>query len=310
LRVAFFGSSRFSCLVLRRLLESVHEVACVVTQPDQPAGRSMVLTPTPVCADALGAAVPILKPERLRGNAEIVEQLRKYELDALVVASYGQIVPKQILSLIPWPLNVHPSLLPRLRGASPIRTALLQGLQRTGCCIMRMTPRLDDGDVLLREEYAIPHDYNYEQLETDLGELGGRLAVEALNACANETVRLDPQDNAQATYCTTYTRDDSWIDWRRGATELYNFIRAWDPDLGAQTVLNGRKLKVWRAAVAEGQGAPGKVLSAERKLLTVACGKGALSLLVLQPENKRRMSIGEFLAGNRVESGEIFDSPS
>jgi methionyl-tRNA formyltransferase len=255
LRVAFFGSSRFSCLVLRRLLESVHEVACVVTQPDQPAGRSMVLTPTPVCADALGAAVPILKPERLRGNAEIVEQLRKYELDALVVASYGQIVPKQILSLTPWPLN-------------------------------------------------------YEQLETDLGELGGRLAVEALNACANETVRLDPQDNAQATYCTTYTRDDSWIDWRRGATELYNFIRAWDPDLGAQTVLNGRKLKVWRAAVAEGQGAPGKVLSAERKLLTVACGKGALSLLVLQPENKRRMSIGEFLAGNRVESGEIFDSPS
>lgn len=303
MRVAFFGSSRFSSLVLAHLLESKHEVACVVTQPDQPSGRSMTLTPTLVAKQAEDAGLRVLKPHKLRGDTETESQLRDMQLDALLVASYGQILPKRILDLTPWPLNVHPSDLPKLRGASPIRTALLQGLTQTACCIMRMTPRLDDGDVLLRTAVPLSADSNYEQAETLLGELGGRQAVLALEMCAQGNGFLTPQENAEATYCSTYTRDDTLIDWSRSATDLHNFIRAWDPDIGALTLLNGKRLKVWRAEVAEGDGVPGQIIAVERKRLIVACGAGALSLLEVQPENKRRMGIAEFLAGNRLEVG-------
>ena len=307
MRVAFFGSSHFSSLVLARLIESRHEVACVVTQPDQPSGRSMTLTPTVVALQGMAAGLTVLKPQKLRGDAVTEGQLRGMRLDALLVASYGQILPKRILDLTAWPLNVHPSDLPRLRGASPIRTALLQGLARTACCIMRMTPRLDDGDVLLREALELPDGWNYERAETALGELGGTMTVEALDLCAGGNVQLAPQDSSQATYCSTYSRDDTWIDWSRPVEELHNFVRAWDPDLGALTMLNGRRLKVWRAGPAEGQGPPGSIVSVERKCLTVACGNGALSLFEVQPENKRRMGIAEFLAGNKLQPGISFD---
>jgi methionyl-tRNA formyltransferase len=306
LRIAFFGSSSFSCLVLDKLLASSHNIACVVTQPDQPAGRSMALKPTQVALDASAAGIPVLKPARLRGDTDTLEQLRRLDLDALMVASFGQILPKRILDLTPWPLNVHPSDLPKLRGASPIRTALLQGLARTACCIMRMTPRLDDGDVLLREPVTIGPDWNNEQLEMRLGGLGGEMAVAALEQCASDQVHLIAQDHTLATYCSTYKRNDTWIDWTRDATALHNFIRAWDPDMGALTLLDGKRLKIWRSEIAEGSGAPGTILEAGRTGITVGCGSGTLRLLELQPENKRRMAAADFLAGNRLLSGAQF----
>jgi len=306
LRVAFFGSSRFSSLVLEQLLASPHQVACVVTQPDQPSGRSMALTPTVVATQAQAAGLAVLKPQKLRGDEEFEADLRELRLDALLVASYGQIIPRRILNITPWPLNVHPSDLPQLRGASPIRTALLQGLEQTACCIMCMTPRLDDGDVFLREEVPLPDKWNYEQTETALGKLGGAMAVQALDICGQGVAQPVPQDHALATYCSTYTRDDTWIDWKRSANELHNFVRAWDPDIGALTTLNGKRMKVWSAAVVDGQGQPGQVLIADRRQLVVACGTGALNLLEVQPENKRRMGVADYLAGNSVDAGTNF----
>lgn len=310
MRIAFFGSSRFSCCVLDALHTSSHPVACVVTQPDMPAGRSMRLKPTPLGELAQSLGLAVLKPPKLRGNAEFEEELASFAPQALLAASYGQLIPRAILKLTPWPLNVHPSLLPRLRGASPIRTALLDGLGVTGCCIMRMTPRLDDGDLLICEELVVSPECNYAGLEAQLGELGGRLAVRALDLAAAGQAVLTPQDHAAATYCREYRREDAQIDWSRPAGALRDFIRAWDPDIGAWTTLpDGRRLKVWRTRIqdftgrpAQLQAAPGTVTMSHQRLV-IACGEGALDLIEVQPESKRRMSAAEFLAGHPLPHG-------
>jgi len=286
----------------------------VVTQPDQPAGRKMTLCPTPVCDQALLEGVPVLKPKHVRSNPAFRRELMQLHPEALMVASYGQIISKKVLALTEWPLNVHPSALPKLRGASPVRTTLLQGLGETACCIMRMTPRLDDGDVLLREQLAIPADWNHEQLETALGELGGRLAVAALDQAVSCTVQLTPQDHDAATYCSRYSRDDTVIDWVLPASELHNFIRAWNPDIGALTSLpDGRRLKVWRARVEEPPDElcasgwctePGAILAVSKNALWVACGDGSLRLLEVQPESKARMPVSSFLTGTALSPGQ------
>jgi methionyl-tRNA formyltransferase len=314
MRVAFFGSSRFSCLVLEAIKQSAHAVAAVVTQPDQPKGRKMAFCPTPVCDKASLDGFPVLKPDHVKNNPGFRRELMAQRPDALLVASFGQIISKKVLALTEWPLNVHPSALPKLRGASPVRTALLQGLEDTACCIMRMTPRLDDGDVLLRESREVLHDWNHEQLETALGELGGRLAVKALDHASAGIAQLTPQDHSAATHCTLYRREDTVIDWTRSARDLRNFIRAWDPDIGALTTLpDGRRLKVWGACVDEPPEAlcpgekryePGEITAVSKKALWVSCGSGTLRLVEVQPESKGRMCAASFLAGAKLEPGQ------
>ena len=316
MRIVFFGSSRFSCQVLGALLDSPHEIAAVVTQPDQPKGRRMQLCPTVLCQEAGTLGMPILKPERLKGADGFLGELTALRPDAVLVASYGKIIPRKLLELTPWPLNVHPSLLPLLRGASPIRTTLLEGHGRTGCCIMRMTPRLDDGDVLLRQELAIKTDWNHEHLESELGSIGGLLAVQALAQCEAGKARFTPQDHSQATYTRMYGREDTILDWDRPARELRDFIRAWDPDIGALTTLpDGRRMKVWRARVGlpeempeqpEPGLPPGAVARLDKRGLWVATQKGTLQLLEVQPENKARMPVASFLAGARLAVGDKF----
>ena len=314
MRVAFFGSSRFSCMVLGRLLASAHEIAAVVTQPDQPAGRRMTLCSTEVCGEAEALGLPVLKPENLRNNAEFRAALLSSKADALLVASYGQMIPAKVLKLTEWPLNVHPSLLPKLRGASPIRTALLQGLAVSGCCVMRMTPRMDDGDLLCAEEQEIGFDWNYERLESELGTMGGELAIRALDAIGTGSAKLTPQDHSAATYCSTHTREDTWIDWSQPAERIYNFIRAWDPDFGALTQLaDGRRLKIWEASYAtlpEGfalgnlalQVRPGSVVAVTPRAFWVMCGDGqVIQVNTVQPDNRPRMSAANYVAGYTLD---------
>jgi methionyl-tRNA formyltransferase len=313
--VIFFGSSSISCAVLGELAASSHDVLAIVTQPDTPSGRRMESRPTPVCLDLSCSGIPIFKPARLANNTELREQLQAMRPDALLVVSYGKMIPKSLLRLTPWPLNVHPSDLPRLRGASPVRTALLLGLGSTACCIMKMTPRLDDGDILARQHHEIDPACNYAELEEQLGRLGGRMAVEALDAISADRVSCSPQDDAEATYCGTYERSDTEIDWTRSAAEIVNFVRAWDPDLGAYTLLDdGRRLKIWKVRAEEvpaDQGSnapkfPGEVIAITRKALWVATGQGSLRILELQPDNKNRMPMASWLAGNTVQPGQRF----
>jgi len=311
----FFGSTRLSCRVLSILLDSSHEVVAAVTQPDQPAGRNMNLTPTAVCSEAEAIGLPVFKPERITNNIEFRKALRALQPQAFLTASYGKIISKKTLELVEYPLNVHPSILPKLRGASPARTALLQGLSMTGCCIMRMTPRMDDGDVMLRRELPIDPAWNFYDLLGEMGEVGGEMAVEALDLVEAGRAEFTPQDHSQATYCGTYTRDDTVIDWTREPQELLNFIRAWDPDVGAATQLaDGRRGKIWRAAAeqdptwlaASQASSPGTVLGCSKRHFWVATGgAGVLRVDELQPENKQRMAVGQFLAGNSVPEGAL-----
>ncbi len=277
----------------------------------------MIQKPTPVCLDATHLDIPIFKPEKLANNLELRGQLRELRADALLVVSYGKIIPKSLLKLTDWPLNVHPSDLPRLRGASPVRTALLLGLRETACCIMKMTPRLDDGDVLLRESWEIKTDCNYGDLEQELGNLGGRLAVQALDAIASNAVSFTPQDEAQATYCRTFERSDTEIDWGASAVEVEAFVRAWDPDMGAYTLLDdGRRLKIWKVRVGDPPPEllqddrpatrPGQILAVGRKAFWVASGQGSVAVEELQPDNKKRMPTASWLAGNALQPGQGF----
>jgi methionyl-tRNA formyltransferase len=319
MRLAFFGSSRFSCLVFDVLRQSRHEIVAVVTQPDQPAGRRLELTPTEVCGNALQLGLAVLKPERLRNNAGFRSALAAHKPDAFIVASYGQILPPKVLALTLWPLNVHPSPLPKLRGASPIRAALLQGLEETACCIIRMTARMDAGEILRQAPLAIPEEWNYLALETALGQLGGRLAAQALDDVAAGAATLTPQDETQATYCTVCKREVTVIDWRRSAAGLRDFVRAWDPDFGALTALpDGRRLKVWAVSLAlppdgavavAGDSAPGIIAAVSKRHFWVAAGGGLLRIDEVQPENKARMPAANFLAGARLKPGDALGDP-
>lgn len=313
MRVAFFGTTLFSCAILKNLLASQHEVVVVVTQPDQPAGRHMALCPTPVCGEALGTNLPVLKPERIRNNRAFRLELSSHGPEAFMVASFGQIISRKTLELTEYPLNVHPSALPSLRGASPVRSTLLQGLAATQCCIMRMTPRMDDGDVLLRANLAVDPHWNFAQLCEAMSAVASRLAIEALDQVSDGTAQYEAQDHSQATYCTLYGRDDTWIDWQRPAAQLYSFIRAWDPDIGALALLpDGQRLKIWRARIEEPpedlvrppSGAPGTVLAVSKKAAWVATGDGALRLMEVQPPGKSRMPMASFVAGHDLAAGQ------
>jgi methionyl-tRNA formyltransferase len=318
LRVLFFGSSSLSCRVLDALSASSHTVAGVVTQPDQPAGRRMELRATPVGEAVAGTPLPLFKPEKLRRNAALREALGALQPEALAVASYGKLVPPWLLELTPWPLNVHPSPLPLLRGPSPLRTALLDGWGGTEVCIMRMTERLDDGPLLLRRPLAIPAQWNYEELDAAAGQLGGELLVEALTQAEAGQAVLAPQDEAAATYTRVFNRGDTWIDWTQPAMRLADFVRAWDPDIGACSAFTHRdgtrRLKVWRA-VAQGAGpgagqSPGEVVTAEKDDLLVQTGDGLLRLLEVQPENRPRMSAASFNAGQHLRPGMLLGGNS
>jgi methionyl-tRNA formyltransferase len=317
MRVAFFGTTLFSCAVLKGLLASQHEIVAVVTQPDQPAGRRMELCPTPVCGEALSTDLPVLKPERIRNNREFRRELTSLRPEAFMVASFGQIISPKALALTEHPLNVHPSALPRLRGASPVRSTLLQGLTETQCCIMRMTQRMDDGDILLRGDLTVDPHWNFAQLCAAMSPVASRLAIEALDQVSDGTAQYEPQDHSQATFCTLYGRDDTWIDWRRPAAELCNFIRAWDPDIGALALLpDGQRLKIWQARIEpppEEPGrplsdGPGTVLAVSKKAAWVATGDGALRLMEVQPPGKSRMPMASFLAGHELSAGQRLGS--
>lgn len=314
MRTVFFGSSHFSCHVLDGLLAAGQEVALVVTQPDQPAGRKMQLRPTPVCELAEERGLAVLKPRRLRGPSPLLDQLKSVAPEALAVASYGRIIPPELLELTAWPLNVHPSALPLYRGPSPLRTALLEGLTETEVCIMRMTERIDDGPVLRRAGLRIGSDWNYSALELAAGELGGRLLAEALQIVKGGRAELSDQNHELASYTRVHHRADTWIDWTRSSRELHSFVRAWDPDAGACTSFHSgtapKRLKVWRAeTTAQPEGlAPvpaGTVLRATAHELLVQCGDGCLSLLELQPESRQRMTVASFQAGSRLSAGSV-----
>lgn len=301
MRLLFAGTPEFASAALRALHAAGHEIALVLTQPDRPAGRGLRSAASPVKQLAQALGLPVEQPGTLK-DPDVVAALAAHAADVMVVAAYGLILPREVLS-VPrrYCLNIHASLLPRWRGAAPIQRAILAGDRETGISIMEMDQGLDTGPVRLRAALPIASDDTARTLHDKLAALGARLIVDAL---ANPQAP-QAQDASLATYAAKIDKREARMDWHESALVNIRKVRAFNPAPGANTLLRGQPLKIWTATpLGEGGGEPGRVRSADANGLVVACGGGALRITELQRAGGKRVDAGAFLAGCRVERGE------
>lgn len=310
MRVIFMGTGDIGLPSLRALLRRPGcDVVAVLTQPDRPAGRGKKLRPPEVKRVAGDAGVPVLQPVKLRDPASIAE-LAPFAPDVIVVMAYGQILPKAVLDLPKLAcLNLHASLLPRHRGASPIQAALLAGDPETGVTVMHMAEGLDTGDMLLARSLEIAPRETAGSLHDRLAALAAPAMMDALDLLERGEAPRIPQDDARATYAGRLTRESGRVDWSRSAEELDRHVRAMNPWPAASTEvpLGGgarMRLKIFDAAVSANEGGPGVILAADDAGILVGAGSGALLLREVQGEGGRRMSAGAWRRGHAVAIGE------
>ena len=306
MNIAFLGTPAFAVAPLDALARAGHTIACVVAQPDRPAGRGQAPREPATKAWAAARSVPVLQPEKVR-DGRLAASLASLAPDVLVVAAYGRILGEDLLGLAPFgAVNIHASLLPRWRGAAPIAWALAEGDRETGITIMQMDAGLDTGDVLLQRALAIAPEETSETLHDRLAQLGATAIVEALPLLAARRLTPVPQDGSRATLARILTRDDGRLDFAMPAAKLEARVRAFTPWPGAFTTLCGKLLKVHAARVATDGGlAPGEARAAEGGIL-VGCGGGsALLLRTVQLEGKRRMDAADFLKGQPLPPGTV-----
>ncbi len=304
MRVVFFGTPEFAVPSFRALVGEGFDVAGVVTQPDKPQGRSRSrFEPPPVKLAAQAEGIPVFQPNRPTGAA-FYRQIGELAPDVGVVAAYGHILKPELLA-IPrrGMVNVHPSLLPALRGAAPVEWAILNGLETSGVTIMQMEEGLDSGPILHQIPERIPPDVTGGELSSYLAEIGAQALVEALALIEQGAIASKPQDHARATYAPKLTRELARIDWTKDAAALARTIRGLDPKPGAWTELQGREVKLFGATASDGQGAPGEVLTTEGRLL-IAAGSGAVAVEEVQPAGKGRISAADWIRGRGVKAGQ------
>lgn len=311
MRILFIGTGDIGLPSLEWLLYTPkHQVVGVVTQPDKPAGRKLVLTPPQVKVRAEAAGIPVLQPRKIR---EAVEELKALKADVAVVVAYGQILPRSVLDVPKLAcLNIHASLLPKYRGASPIQAAIREGDPETGVTIMHMDEGLDTGDILLMDRVDIEASETGGSLHDKLALAAPASLEEALDLIASGPAPRKPQDHDRSSHCGKLKREDGRLDWSRSAAELERLIRAYNPWPGTSAQLPGAErpspLKVHRAHVVtedqSGCPAPGTVVSSDPKTgLIIACGEGLLSLDEIQAEGGKRLPAADFLRGHPLESG-------
>lgn len=312
IRTVFMGTSDFAVPALEALVKSGFiDLIAVVTQPDKPAGRNLELQPPPIKVAALKNNLQILQPLKAR-EPGFIEKLAQYKPELIVVAAYGQILPQAILDIPPFGcLNVHASLLPEYRGAAPIQWALINGDTETGVTIMKIDAGLDSGAILTQRRVQILDTDNAQTLHDRLARVGSELLVETIPPYIEGKIIPQPQDHSKATYTKKITKEDGHIDWKLSAREIVNRIRAFTPWPGAYSFLqkDDKRLmiKILEAEPIDlNCDTPGKVISVAKNHFIVCCGKGALKINQVQPEGRKKMSSAEYLAGNKLEPGQIF----
>jgi len=305
-RIVFFGTPEFAIPSLQTLLDGPDTVTAVVCQPDKPAGRGQHSTPPPVKRFATANGLPVFQPVKVR-SGELLEQLRVWAPDLIVVVAYGRILPRPVLELPPLgSLNVHASLLPKYRGAAPIQWAILNGDTTSGITIMQMTEELDAGDILLQKSTPIGPTETYGELQERLSLLGAEALGETLCRIEKGEIRPTPQDAALASLSPMIRKQDGRIRWTDTATLLANRVRAFNPWPSAFTSLHGKLLKIHRAhaEAAEASTIPGTITGVGT-VIRVATGEGDLCLEEIQLEGRRRMMAAEFAHGGHVQVGTV-----
>jgi methionyl-tRNA formyltransferase len=311
MRVLFWGTPDFAVPSLSALLGEGHDVLAVVTQPDRPAGRGRALRPSPVKVYALEESLPVLQPERARGD-EFMQQLRELAPDISIVVAYGQILRREVLDVpTHGSINVHASLLPELRGAAPINWAIKLGHDMTGVTIMRMIEQLDAGPILHQVSEPIGPDENAADLWSRLSEIGAEALIEAMALLELGDLEEVPQDDARATFAPRLTRDSTRTDWREDANAVGRHIRAMDALPGAWTLHRGEELKLFRPLPEPDfahDDEPGTVLEVAgtdvAEGMRVACGTGAVLVREVKPAGKRRMTTAEWVRGRGIDARE------
>ena len=305
MRIIFMGTPDFSVGTLEALVEAGHEVCLVVTQPDKPKGRGKEMQYTPVKEAALKHGIEVYQPRRIR-EAECVEKLRQYNADIMVVIAFGQIIPKEILEMVPYGcVNVHASLLPKYRGAAPIQWSIIDGEAVTGVTTMQMDEGLDTGDMLLKTEVPITAEETGESLHDKLAEAGAALCVETLAKLQEGSIVPEKQGESPTEYARMLDKKLGDIDWNKQAKEIECLIRGMNPWPSAYTSLDGKTMKVWEADVLDAQSKeePGTIVEVNKKEIIVATGSNDLALQEIQLAGKKRMQVQAFLLGYQVEAG-------
>lgn len=307
MRVLFWGTPDFAIPPLRALIGEGFDVVGAVTQPDKPVGRHRnKLEAPPVKLTALEESIPVLQPERPRGD-DFLAELRSLEPEISVVVAYGHILPTSVIDLPKFgTINVHASLLPKLRGAAPIQAAIREGHGETGVTIMRMVKALDAGPMILQMRTPIPDDETYGELRVRLAEMGALALIEALALIDIGEAAERPQEESQATYAPKVDRAITRVDWTAGAVTVSRIVRAYDPRPGAYAMSAAGEVKLFGARhVADAhQGEPGEVMAIDAGGMTISCGSGAVRISSVHPAGKRRLSPREWASGRGIAVGE------
>ena len=306
MRILFMGTPDFALFSLRALVEAGEDIVGVVTQPDKPKGRGYTLTPPPVKVYAEEKGLPVYQPKTLRDEA-FAELLRQIDPEVIVVVAFGKILPANVLDYPKYGcVNVHGSLLPAYRGAAPMQRAIIDGCAETGITTMFMDVGLDTGDMLLKKSVAIDLHDTFETVHDKLGECGAELLLRTLALLEAGEITPEKQDDALATYAQKIEKEDCLLDFSRTAKEVHDRIRGLSPiPLSFTHTPDGRLLKIVASEPVEGKGRPGEVISLSGGRITVACGEGAVALLSVLPEGKKKMSAADFINGRRISVGDI-----
>lgn len=310
-KIVFMGTPKFAVPVLEMLIEN-YGVDLVITQPDKKVGRKKVLTPPPVKVVALDNNIKVLQPEKISTDEETYNTLKELNPDIIITAAYGQLVPEKILEIPNHKcINVHGSLLPKLRGGAPIQYSILEDHKKTGITIMYMVKKLDAGDMISKVEVDILDSDNYESLHDKLSVAGRNLLNETLPKIFSGDIAPEKQDDEQATFARNILREDEKIDWNRSAREVFNKVRALDPTPGAFTYLDGNVLKIWSSEVVEleeqsSYSKVGTIVKQDKKNIYVLCGNETiLKVHELQVSGKNRMPVVNFLSNKKDYVGTI-----
>ena len=310
MKTVFMGTPDFAVPPLHALIEAGYEVAAVVTQPDKPKGRGKTLLPTPVKEEALMHEIPVYQPQRVRKNPEFLETLKEIDPDIIIVAAFGQIIPKEILELPKFGcINSHASLLPKYRGAAPIQQAVIDGEKESGVTIMQMGEGLDTGDMISKIIIPLAQDETGGSLFGKLAQAGAELLIKTLPSIEQGTAEREKQPEESPTpYAAMITKQMGLMNFSKPAEELERLVRGMNPWPSAYTFINGKTLKVWKCKVSGEQtdAIPGTVFLTDKEGIHVACEKGTLILTEVQLEGKKRMDTEAFLRGYHIEKGTCF----
>jgi len=310
MKIVFFGSPALALPSLKKLLEEDHSIDLIITQPDRPSGRGKKLVSCPVKKTALDLNISFYQPLKIRKDQTALDKIKEIEPDLNVVVAYGQIIPSSIIYLPRYnSLNVHFSLLPKYRGASPVQWALLEGEDKTGITIFELDEKMDEGDILIQEEVKIFPDENATELEARLAQKGADLLIKTIAQI--DKLKHIKQDHSQATYAPKISKKDGKIDWTKNSLYIERQVKAFTPWPSAYAFLKDIRIKIHKGKKIEKEAPPGsssgEISAIKKEGIEVCCGKGSTYLIEgLQPENRKRMDAYAFSLGAEIKPGDIF----